>query len=110
MGDGIDGDEVFDSVVLLVAVDVVDLVPFGDGSEVLLPNNVMLESGPSIDGAAEVSLARDVEAVCASWLRSGLCHDSGFTVLQLQYRSLTLAGSVGSRSCLSLLGTTKKRE
>jgi hypothetical protein len=110
VGNGIDGDEVLDSVVLLVAVDVVDLVSWWDGSEVLLPNNVMGEPLPSADVAAEIALARDVETVCASWLRSGLSHPSGFTVLQLQYNSAKLSLMVGSRSRLSLFGMMKKRE
>ncbi len=80
VGDGIDGDEVLDSVVELVAVDVMDLVSWGDGSEVLLPNNVVLEPDSPFVPAPEVAFRRDVIAVRSSWFRSCSSHRSGFTV------------------------------
>jgi hypothetical protein len=106
MGDGIDGDEVLDSVVELVSIDVVDLVSWGDSSEVLLPNNVVLESLSAFVLAPEIALSRDAVAVWSGWFRSCLSHRSGFTVLQVQYSR----SSPRSRSERSLFGTMKKRE
>ena len=105
MGDGIDGDEVADPVVLLVAVDVVDLVPWWDGSSLSLPNSVVLEAEPSPVVAPEVALRRDVLPIGTGCPRTGLTHDSGLTVSQY-----TRSSTSGSLSPLSALGTKKKRE
>jgi hypothetical protein len=109
MGDGIDGLEIGDSVVELVAVDVVDLLSGWDGSEVLLPGNVVLVSESAFVVPSEIALAGDVIAVCSGGLWSCLSHDSGFTVLQLQYTAL-VPRTTGSLSARSALGMMKKRE
>jgi hypothetical protein len=74
MGRGVDEEEVSESVVLLVAVDVMDLVSVGNRTVFRLPDDDVSESMSASDLASEVSLAGDVVAVGSFRLRSGLCH------------------------------------
>jgi len=77
VGDGIDEEEVGESVVLLVTVDVVDLVAVGDGSVDGLPGDDVPELEPvGVIGApsAEIALAGDVLSVWSLGLRSALSH------------------------------------
>jgi hypothetical protein len=77
VGERIDEDEVDESVVLLVAVRVVDLVSGGDGSVGRLPGDDVpeLESiGVSGRMSSEIALAGDVLAIRSLGLRSALSH------------------------------------
>jgi hypothetical protein len=63
MGNGIDKPEIFDPVVLLVFVVVVDLEPGGEWAVMSFPLNDMGESKASVNVLSQVSLASDVVSV-----------------------------------------------
>ena len=108
VGGGVHESEVGEPVVLLVAVDVVDLVAGSDGSVRSLPCDDMGQSKPSVEGASEVALGCDVEAIWSGWLRPSLSHVPSLAVSQVQYG--VMSGTSGSLSDRELFGTKKKRE
>ena len=75
-----------DAVVLLVAVDVVEVVPFGDRAELPFPDFDVLQDEPPTVEPSQIPGSGDVVSVGASWLRSSLTHEHSLTVSQLHVK------------------------
>jgi hypothetical protein len=74
VGDGVDEEEVVEGVVLLVAVDVVDLEAFGLGTVDGFPGCDVSELESSVHVASEIALAGDVLSIRSASLWSSLSH------------------------------------
>jgi hypothetical protein len=75
--------EVFDSIVLLVSVDVMEVESIGNRAMVPFPLFDVGEPSFSVDVAPEIALSGDVVSVGSFGFWSGLCHASSpFTILK----------------------------
>ena len=74
VGEGIDEEEVCEPVILLVAVEMVDLVAVRLGAVLGFPCCNVAEGESSADVASEVAASGDVLSICPTSLWSSLSH------------------------------------
>jgi hypothetical protein len=72
---GADESEIFDPVVLLVFVLVVEAESWRDSPVDSFPNNDMLESESSVEVSSEISLAGDMAPICPFRFRPAFSHE-----------------------------------
>ena len=72
--------EVFEPVILLVSIGVVEGVAFWDWSISLSPDVDVLEDESSINNFSEVSFCCDVPTVWSCWYWSSFTHEDSLTV------------------------------